>query len=73
MIAVLNEVQILDQQIVAARLVLQQFAYVLKRVDFELASLGKASGPLARADMSCRPVRPAAASGSFAPLATPFR
>ena len=61
MIAVLNQVQIFDQQIGATRLAAQQFLYVLERVVFELASFGKASGPLARADMSCRPVRSAAA------------
>ena len=65
MISVLDQVKIFDQEIGASRLVTEKFFYLLKRVVFELASLGKASGPLPRADMACRPVRPAAAIWGF--------
>ena len=65
MIAILDQVKIFDQEIGASRPVAEQFVYLLKRVGLELASLGKGPGPLARADMSCRPVRPAAAIWGF--------
>ena len=65
MISILDQVKIFDQEIGASRLVTEQFLYLLKRVGLELASLGKGPGPLARADMSCRPVRPAAAIWGF--------
>jgi hypothetical protein len=63
MIAVLDEVEILDQEIVAARAIAQKLADLLERLVFDLASLRKSSRPLARADMSCRPVRAAALWG----------
>jgi len=65
MISILNQVKIFDQEIGASRLVTEQFLYLLKRVGLELATLGKGPGSLARVNMSCRPVRPAAAIWGF--------
>jgi hypothetical protein len=47
MIAVLDEVEILDQEIVAARAIAQKLADLLERLAFDLASLRKSSRPLA--------------------------
>jgi hypothetical protein len=55
-VIVLNEVEIFDQEVCAPRPIAEELANVFKRVGVELTSFGKASGPLARANMSCRPI-----------------
>ena len=60
MIAVLNEVQILDQQIVPSRPIAEQLANFLERSGVELAPFGESSRAFARANMPCWPIWPAA-------------
>jgi hypothetical protein len=47
MIAVLDEMQIFDQEIGAARLAAQQISDLLLRIGVDLPSLGEGAGPLA--------------------------
>jgi hypothetical protein len=46
-IAILDQMQIFDQQIGAARLAAQQIPDLLKRLGLDLPSLGEGAGPLA--------------------------
>jgi len=55
-VAILNEVQIFDQEVVAPRLGLEKLADLLKRLGFKLPTLGKSPCAFARSYMSCRPV-----------------
>ncbi len=55
-VAVLNEVQIFDEKIMPPGPVPEKGADFLQRFEIELASLGEGPRPLARADMSRRPV-----------------
>jgi len=46
-VAVLNEMQILDEQVVTPRLILQKLAYLLERLDIELPPLREGPRSLA--------------------------
>ena len=59
MIAILNQMEVFDQEIVTAGAIAQQFTDLLQRREVELSSLRKTSRTLARrSDISCGPIRP---------------
>jgi hypothetical protein len=68
MVTVLDEVQIFDQEIVAARPSAEQFPNFFKRCIVKLAPFGECSRPLARANMPCRPIWHAALRGTLLQL-----
>ncbi len=59
MIAILDQMEALDQQVMAAGTVSQKLSNLLKGGEIELSPLRKAPRALAGSGVSCRPVRPA--------------
>jgi hypothetical protein len=57
-IAILNQMEIFDQEVVTPGAVAQQLSNLLKRGEVKLPSFGKTSCALTGSDMSCWPVWP---------------
>src|SRR5215831_1253399 len=72
-VAILNEMQILDQQIVAPGLVPEQLANLFQRLGLKLSALGKGSCALARSDVPFRPVGAAIGGGLLLHVNSPFQ
>ncbi len=71
-VAVLDQVQIFDEEVVAPGPVAEERPDLLERFGIELAPLGEAPRTLARAGMSCRPVGTAIARGLLLHATNPF-
>jgi len=58
MVAILNQMKVFDEEIVAAGTIAQQFTELLQRGEVELSPFRETSRTFARAYISCRPIRP---------------
>jgi hypothetical protein len=71
-VAILNQVEIFNEEVVTPGAVAQQLSNLLKRGEVELPSLGKTPCALSGSDMSCWPVRPTIHRGFLCHAYFPF-